>query len=413
MFSNGYFHLKVLSRRPWIRVALFCFAAVVAALAASGLGPFIPSSIASSIGSEAVDQILSILATSMLPVATFSLSTMVQAYGSATSNVTPRAVPLLLQDTRAQTALASFIGAFLYSVVGLIALKTDYYGQQGRVVMFAVTLVVMVLVVATLIRWIDTLSELGRVGTTIDLIEAAAGDALKRRAEMPHLGGRPWQAAPAGSESVTSRETGYVQHVDTRSLDAWAEKKGVEIHLAVVPGSFVHGGCSIAEVTGSLDEDDHAIVRRAFVVGDRRVYENDPRFGIIALSEVASRALSPAVNDPGTAIDVIGTLVRVLEIWATRDRSIAEEPDFPRLYVQGLTVEDLFEDGFTPIARDGAGLVEVGIRLQKALAALGRIGSPDFAPTAERHASLAIKRAQASGMISEDVEAITAAAGRS
>lgn len=52
-------------------------------------------------------------------------------------------------------------------------------------------------------------------------------------------------------------------------------------------------------------------IARAFLIGDERTFDDDPRFGLVVLSEIASRALSPAVNDPGTAIDIIGTFVRL------------------------------------------------------------------------------------------------------
>jgi uncharacterized membrane protein len=47
-----------------------------------------------------------------------------------------------------------------------------------------------------------------------------------------------------------------------------------------------------------------------------RYFDEDPRFGLITLSEIASRALSPAVNDPGTAIQIISSYVRLFSLWA-------------------------------------------------------------------------------------------------
>ena len=55
---------------------------------------------------------------------------------------------------------------------------------------------------------------------------------------------------------------------------------------------------------------------RAFIVGDDRTFREDPRFGLVTLAEIAARALSPAVNDVGTAIDIVGTFVRLLARWA-------------------------------------------------------------------------------------------------
>ncbi|WP_280940215.1 DUF2254 family protein [Methylobacterium sp. 10] len=191
MCSTALYRIRRATRSPWLRVAAFYGAGVAAALATALGAPLIPIEIARSIGADAVDQILSVLATSMLPVATCSLSIMVQAYGGATSNVTPRAVTLLMEDTRTQNAVASFIGAFVYSVVGLIALKTHLYGDQGRVILFGFTLVVFASAVLTLVRWIDTLAHLGRVGETVDAIEEAACASIRGRAEAPYLGGLP------------------------------------------------------------------------------------------------------------------------------------------------------------------------------------------------------------------------------
>ncbi|WP_431357193.1 DUF2254 family protein [Pseudomonas syringae] len=117
----------------------------------------------------------------MLAVTTFSLSTMVTAYGAASSGVTPRATTLVMEDTTTQNALATFIGSFLFSLVGIIALSTGVYGAQGRVLLFAATIVVVILIVYTLLRWIDHLSKLGRMGETIDLVEKAAIDAIDHR----------------------------------------------------------------------------------------------------------------------------------------------------------------------------------------------------------------------------------------
>ena len=83
----------------------------------------------------------------MLAVTTFSLSTMVSAYSAATSNVTPRATKLIMEDTTTQTVLSTFVGSFLFSLVGIIALSTGALRRPGRVVLFAVTILVIVAIV--------------------------------------------------------------------------------------------------------------------------------------------------------------------------------------------------------------------------------------------------------------------------
>jgi uncharacterized membrane protein len=139
----------------------------------------------------------------------------------------------------------------------------------------------------------------------------------------------------------------------------------------------------------------------------------DPRFGLSVLTEIASRALSPAVNDPGTAIDVIGRGVRIPSLWATpMDAEGETELNCRRVFAPGLQVDDLFDDFFGPIARDGAALVEVGMRLQKALALLGREDEPGCTSAAVRHAALALKRAELALTLEEDKKVLRLLASR-
>src|SRR5690606_10071689 len=85
-------------RRIWFRAALISILSVMLALASAGLAPFIPYEFSLKIGSDSVDNILTILASSMLAVTTFSLTAMVAAFSRAAQQVTPRATQLLIED---------------------------------------------------------------------------------------------------------------------------------------------------------------------------------------------------------------------------------------------------------------------------------------------------------------------------
>jgi uncharacterized membrane protein len=396
-----------LLRRIWFRAALFCVLGGVTATAAAFLDPLIPENLPTRIGADAVHSVLSIMASSMLAVATFSLSTMVSAYGAVTSSTTPRATSLLAEDVTAQNALSVFIGAFLFSLVGIILLSTGIYGRGGRSVLMVATILVVCLVVAVLIRWIEHLGAFGRVGATIDSVEDATAKALKDRVAQPFLGGTPSAAEstarPALAVPIHALEIGYIQHIDLAALSRCAEDAGTDIYLDVLPGNFIDPSRPVAWAAQDVAAATRESIRAAMTIGAKRTFDQDPRFGLIVLSEIASRALSPAVNDPGTAIDVIGSMVRLLAVWA--EAGLAGEPrvEFPRVYVPGLTSADLFDDVVTPIARDGAAVVEVGIRLLKALRALEQLGDTAFREAARRHASLALDRAEGAMAMEEDL----------
>jgi uncharacterized membrane protein len=388
--------LRQLIRQMWVRAVLIGALGIIAALAGIVLEPLIPEAAARLIGADAVDTILSILASSMLAVVTFSLSVAVQAFSTAASSATPRATSLLQEDGTTQNVLATFVGAFLFSLVGIIALSAGAYGGRGRVILFLATIAVVALVIVALLRWIDHIMRFGRLNDTLQRVEKAATKALIIRSKAPTLGGNPRKNnAPDAATAVAPTSAGYVQYVDIEALAEIAEDEDLTIWLADLPGSFAHPGEPLLHVhaahAGTLDEGLIKKLRAAFTVGDARTFDQDPRFGLIVLTEIASRALSPAVNDPGTAIDVLGRLVRILSNWQPQGTT----PDFPRLHVPWLAHKDLLEDSFHPIARDGAALVEVQLRLQKALAAVAAANPSAFAAPCAALAHEARSRAEA------------------
>lgn len=357
-----------LGRQVWVRAAAFTVIAIIVALAAKFIGPFLPFSFSFSLADGAVDSLLQIIATAMLTVSTFSVTAMVTAFSSATTTATPRSTQLLIADPTSQNAVSTFVGAFAFSLVGIVALSTGYYEQQGRTILFVATLVIIAIVVVTLLRWISHLSTFGRMADVIDRVEQAAALSLELHAEHPTLGARAAVLIPPDAVAVHSEEVGYVTHIDVAVLDRLARQTDVEIHVNATPGRTADARVPLAFVTGGPGDDVVAAVIRAFRVEHHRTYEQDPRFGVIALAEIGSRALSPAVNDPGTAIDVIAALQRVFSRALTTER--AEDIDHEHVFVPAPQLSDLVADAFRPLARDGAEHIEVQIRLQKCLASL-------------------------------------------
>ena len=399
MISRRWWILVRYLRRLWVRATLYCLVGVAVAVAAILADPYMPSDLPRKVGADAVDSILSIIASSMLAVTTFSMTTLVSATTAASSSTTPRATSLLLEDSTAQRALSTFLGSFLFSLVGLIALNTELYGAGGRFILFIATLVVVVLIVVTLLQWIDHLAGLGRVGETISRVEKAAARAYRDHRRLPYLGCRPLLGdMPDGAIDIYHDSVGYLQHLDVRALSAIAEQGKLDIYVQRRPGGHCDPSTPIASVvlhdaSATYDTALTAGIRAAFTLGERRSYDQDPRFGLIALSEIGSRALSPGINDPGTAIDVLATLVRVLVADGKGERDEEDsEVSYPHVHLSPLREEDLIEAAFMPISRDGAGLVEVSIRLQKALSAVAAAGHPGMRPAALRLAAMAQQR---------------------
>jgi uncharacterized membrane protein len=409
MFGKYLWHLRRTLRRIWVRVTAFALLALATAALAPQVGAIIPEDWGTKLGSGSVEEVLTILASSMLAVTTFSLSIAVAAFTAAANTATPRATALLEEDTTTQNVLATFLGAFLFSLVGLIALQAGYYGDSGRFILFAATIGVVTIVVVALLRWIEHLTSFGRMNDTLDRVETAATDSLRERVAQPYLGGAPlYGPVPDAARPLPSDRVGYVEHIDMAALSSAASEAEIRLWIAALPGAFVHPGAALLYIEGGEpDEGLTGRLRDAFSIGRDRSFDQDPRFGLIVLAEIASRALSPAVNDPGTAIATIGRLVRVLVNWR---EPVDPDVEYPEVVVPPLSPADLVEDAFLPIARDGAGMIEVQLRLQKALGALSAIAPAIFGEATAVLSASAVARCRAAGMLPEDLERVQAAA---
>lgn len=370
------FIISKISKRIWVTAFLYAFIGVVFAFIALFVKNVIPEELSSKVGIATLENILTILASSMLAVATFSLSIMVIAFGNVSTNATPRATSLIIENQNAQRAVATFIGAFLYSIVGIIALATHSYGNEGRFVLFLVTIIVIIAIVITLIKWVDQLSTIGQVGNTIAEIEKATLEAIKEHAERPYLGGVRLEIdtfLEIELIAVRSQEVGFVVFIDTKSIQKICDDYDFTISLSVLPGSFIYPNQTLAMLSKSVDKECLKSIISQFVIESERNFKQDPQYGFLLLSEIASRALSQGINDPGTALDAISSGTRILKIRTDLIRKASEQskaPLYSRVFVPPLQADELITTLITPIARDGSAKFEVGVKIQKTLMAL-------------------------------------------
>lgn len=398
--------LREIRSKLWIKPGIMALAASGWVTAAYFAADWFPADTPVIVKRDILLNLLGILASTMLTVATFSVSAMVSAFAAVATTATPRATRIVMEDRSSQNALASFLSAFVYAVVALIALSILDYGSAGRILLFTGFVGMVIWVLVSFIRWVDHVSKLGRMEDTLRRIEEACSEAFDSDDIMGSLGGRPTtEPAPEGL-SVRSEFTGYVQNVDVERLNEIAAMAGVEAHLLVRPGAFVDSSEPLVIISGlPPDPEDDLVsrVRETFQVGESRRIGVDPRFGLILLTEVADRALSPAVNDPGTAIAVLGIQVRLLERWARRQ---GETPGvkYPKVHVPLLDAKDMLDDALIPISRDGAAMFEIGMRLQKSLAALAKLPLPRLGEAAVSHSGIALELAEKSPMARQYLE---------
>jgi uncharacterized membrane protein len=383
---------------------------VAGALVAHQADGFGFSDLVPDIDKESIGGLLDTISATMLVISIFAVTSMLSAFSLASSTATPRSFKIIVTDDVSQNALSIFIGAFIFSIVATIALDNGYYGKTGRFILFLLTLLFFVVVILTFLWWVDRISRLGRMEQTIKQMEEVAGDSLSTYIKNPYLKALPSSGENHNGKAVYADTTGYVQHINLEVLQDFAEEQELQIQLNCLPGNFVHNNYIVAYVNTDAGLEDDQIrdsINSAILIGQSRLFDEDPRFGLISLSEIASRALSPGINDPGTAIQIIGSHERLFFLWHEAHEDSAENTvTYNRVAVPRIEMEDFFDDAFRPIARDGAANIEVMLRLQKAFRAIATIKNAAIKEQAIKNSKEAFHRAENAMQYKSDLDSL-------
>ncbi|QEW20669.1 hypothetical protein LA6_002868 [Marinibacterium anthonyi] len=383
MLRTGFRLLGQVLRRLATRVVLIASLALVALAASVIVGPVVPDWLVDKLGVDSLDTILNILASSMLTVTTFSLSILTGAIQFASSSVTPRSRLLLRDDTVTNMVLSNFVGAFVFALLGIILRATPFMGEAESALLFLLTVVVIGVVIVSILRWIDHLARLGSLDQTVADFQDIANRVMTDFVDRPALGGHavPMDKikAQAHHPALSAHSAGYLEQIFEDILQTEADEAGVDLYIPVRPGDYIVSGMALAYMVGDTPDDtpDEAqadALRGGFRIAPMRLFEQDPRLTVIVMTEVASRALSPGINDPQTAVDVVHRLSSVLLNCAPDPDADDEEVVNTRLHMAPVAPDAFFRVSFEVIARDGADKREVLEAIGQALDRLEHLG---------------------------------------
>ncbi len=316
-------------------------------------------------------------------VVTFSI--LLVAIQIASGNLSPRVIPLFLRDRPVKMVLGVFVFTYAYSVAVL-----------GRIEESVPQLPILLAI----------LFSLASIGAFLYLIDYSAksfrpvGVAARIAAEgqrvieavypraLPPSGGALSESDPtelgAPSRTITyGGAPGVILAMDVDGLVAAAER--ADCVLTVVPqvGEFVAHDEPLFHVFGAAAMLDERELHQAVALGPERTMQQDPAFAFRILVDVAIKALSPAINDPTTAVLVINEIHRLLRVVGTRDLGTGRVLDRVgklRLIYRTPDWEDFVSLAVTEIRLYGAGSIQVPRRLHAMLENLQEVLPAHRAP---------------------------------
>ncbi len=342
----------------------------------------LPTVLETTVGSGRA--ILSAIASGLIASVTLLLSLMLVAVQLASTQFSPRTLRDWIGDRTLQRTIGLGLGTTVYCL--LILRETRTLGEGEALTPHMSVLLGLVLGVASLVAVVlsvDHLTNRLRIGAvakgimsdTVALIER--NDQLGSK-ENPAVapttqtsGGQAGVDVPGDAMVVTSSGSGWVQQIDDDALLAGVPQ-GSTVFVPVELGGFVMPDAPIAWIWPLPDDGDCADrVRSTIALGDTRTLQQDVGFGILQMVDIAVRALSPGVNDPNTANDLIVHVgVVLLALWERPESGSVQEADGRTLIRHDLTHADYLRAAFDPLRRHGAGDPSVAATIVRTLVAL-------------------------------------------
>ncbi|WP_238382090.1 DUF2254 domain-containing protein [Mycobacterium neumannii] len=268
--------------------------------------------------SNAATWLLSTVAGATITTAGVVFSLTVVSLQLASSQFSPRVMRSFIRDRLSQSVIGLLVGTFVFCVLTLRHISGDPMSNAPRVSMTA-AVVLAVVTVLLIIAYLNRLAYGLQVGEVVRTIAAEADTVIDEQARQTRMETpAPHPPAPGTGEHLTvhAGSDGWVTQSASRYILA-AVPPATVVRLETRTGAYIHQG-EVLMTLWPKPADPDRVERKLMStveVADIRTMQQDVDFGIRQLVDIALRALSPAINDPTTAADVmlrLGSMMRKL-----------------------------------------------------------------------------------------------------
>lgn len=327
----------------------------------------------SSLSVDAAIGIYSSVASGMLALTAIVFSlTFVMVQFSATA-YSPRLVLWIARDPVMSHAIGIFTATFLYALSSLAWVDRN---NSGRVPLLGV-MVVELLLILSIIMFVALIQRVSMLQINRMLIFTGnRGRDIIENLYPPIDAPRSiaWgTTAPSSQILYHHGPPRIIQSVDIAMLVETARQAGCMIEMRAAVGDAVLDTTPVLRVIGAVGPLPEEALKRAVRLGGERTFEQDPKYAIRLLVDIAIKALSPAVNDPTTAVQALDQIEDLLIRLGRRRLEIGSFQDVqgkPRLLVPFPGWEDFLRLSFDEIRYYGATSIQVMRRMNALISEL-------------------------------------------
>jgi uncharacterized membrane protein len=290
---------------------------------------------------------------------------------------------LWYRDGMLKATLAVMIGTLVLAFSLLRRTEENFVPDIGVSVCGVLITVSLLLFILFLDRFVHRLRPVAVTALVAEAGQQSFHEAIALAAR-DDISFRRYEAAAEPALAVRAPYAGSIQAIDPDGLVRWATESGTDVVIARSVGDFVPKGAALMHVYGRLERLDAAELELQGLValGEERTIEQDVAFAIRIMVDIAIRALSPAVNDPTTAVQVLDHMGETLRVVGSADLGHTPD-DRARVYMHSRRWKDFLELAVTEIREYGASSIQVMRRMRAMLEELHATVTPEHRAAVE------------------------------
>jgi uncharacterized membrane protein len=331
---------------------------------------------------EGARAVLGVLVGSMLTFIVFVLSATLIVVQLASGQSTPRVIGLVLAVPGMKVALGVLTFAYTYTLAALGRVEDRVPDLHVTVAVFLNLACIIVFLL-----FVQRLSTALRPAALIQLVAGRARQVIEHVYPSPYDPDRPPAAhekavaGPPGEVAALAEQSGVVMAFCAAELARLAEQSDAVIELLPQVGDFIAAGEPLFRVAGGRVSPN--ALRGCVAIGPERTLDQDPRFVFRVLVDIASKALSPAINDPTTAVQALDQIQHLLVFLGRRhldECRVRDRQGNLRLVYATPDWADFVMLAVSEVRQFGAGSLQVNRRLQAMLEHLLEVLPADRRP---------------------------------
>lgn len=251
--------------------------------------------------------ILSTLIGGLISLTVFSFSMVMVLLNQASSNFSPRVLPGIISDQKHQVVLGLYIATILYNIFILISIEPteNSYQTPGFSVLLGIILVVLCL--AAFIYFIHHISQAIQVGNILTAIHSRTKSEIASIVEKQVMNTFEFPNHEYW-EAYKITETGYFYGILDDDLLKLCKENAIKITIQLYKGQFILDGTIGFKTEKPLDNELKQKITNTLLFSNEELIGENYIYGFRQISEIGVKAMSPGINDPGTALNTIDYL---------------------------------------------------------------------------------------------------------